>query len=61
MYITVHQVQLPERGHRAAAPVQQTQYSSVHQYISTARALDSTGDGPPVPKQRTAVGERGVS
>ena len=39
MYITVHQVQLPERGHRAAAPVQQTQYSSVHQYSSTARAL----------------------
>ena len=36
MYITVHQVQLPERGHRAAAPVQQTQYSSVHQYISTS-------------------------
>ena len=42
MYITVHQVQLPERGHRAAAPVQQTQYSSVHQYISTARALSIT-------------------
>ena len=42
MYITVHQVQLPERGHRAAAPVQQTQYSSVHQYSSTARALDAT-------------------
>ena len=49
MYITVHQVQLPERGARAAlknvgsgALVQQTQYSSVHQYSSTARALGST-------------------
>ena len=43
MYITVHQVQLPERGHRAGALVQQTQYSSVHQYSSTARALGYSG------------------
>ena len=50
MYITVHQVQLPERGHRAAAPVQQTQYSSVNQYISTARALIASG--PPSSKKK---------
>ena len=54
MYITVHQVQLPERGVRAAlknvgsgALVQQTQYSSVHQYSSTARALQQPCDHAP--------------
>ena len=34
MYITVHQVQLPERGHRAAAPVHQV--SDVLMYCSTS-------------------------
>ena len=66
MYITVHQVQLPERGHRAAAPVQQTQYSSVHQYISTARALATPpGQGlgsnvrSPNPELREVLDQRG--
>ena len=41
MYITVHQVQLPDRGHRAAAPVYQV--SDVLMYCSTSCTADSQG------------------